>query len=73
MISQQVLLKEENCTINSTYTQLIQVIIFLLSLFVFKILFNKQNRSNLEKGEKAKNYLKEHEKENEEFFFGNSY
>jgi hypothetical protein len=74
MISTQHVLNDNNCDINSNYCQIVKACIFLFSLIIFKFLFNKENQTNnFEKAQRAKAYLKEYEKENEEFFFGNGY
>jgi hypothetical protein len=68
MISNQDVLYNTICINNTNYVQILQIVIFIISLLVFNKLFHKGDISKSQKIENAKNYLKIFEKENEEFF-----
>jgi hypothetical protein len=74
MSSQSLIINETNiCIMNSSISKVLPVIVFLVSLLIFKYLFNKEeDHSKTIKIEKAKKYLDMYQKENEEFFFGDS-
>ncbi len=70
MISNQDLLYENIYINNTNNIHIIQAIIFIISLIVFNSLFKNDEVRKTEKAEVAKQYLKQYENENEEFFFG---
>ena len=65
---------ENQCVLENKYFHIIPIIAFLIGFIVFKFIFgeNKSKADKQIKIKQAKEYLARHQKEDEEFFYGES-
>ena len=57
--------------VGSSYTKILPMITFIIGFLIFRFIFNKENSDEkIMKIQMSEKYLKEYEKENEDFFLG---
>ena len=57
--------------VGSNYTKILPMITFIIAFLIFRFIFNKENSDEkIMKIQMSEKYLKEYEKENEDFFLG---
>jgi hypothetical protein len=67
-----IFVNENQCVLENKYFHIIPIIAFLIGFIVFKFIFgeNKSQEDKQVKIKQAKEFLRRHQKEDEDFFFG---